>query len=127
MPRSTRGEVEAEFTRAIIKFEKEYLGRGPLDARTFFLSDMIVVRLRGILTPAEMQVAKSQEGQGLVKEMRRQLFETSRPILEALVSDIVGVRVISLHTDMSTRTGERVIVFTVDANLDRLFPPATVN
>ena len=122
MTRRTRGEVEVEFTRAMIKFEKEHLGRGPLDARTFFIQDMILVRLRGILTPAEMQVARTREGQGLVKEMRRQLFEASRPVIEAIVTEVVGVKTVSLHTDMSTQTGERVIVLTVDGNLEKLFP-----
>ncbi|GIK39738.1 MAG: DUF2294 domain-containing protein [Chloroflexota bacterium] len=117
----TRGELEAEFSKAIIKFEKEHLGRGPLDTRTFFLNDMIVVRLRGVLTPAEAKLAESREGQALVKETRRQLFEVSRPLIEAIVEEVVNCKLISLHTDMSTKTGERVIVLTVDANLDELF------
>lgn len=121
MIEKTRGEVEAEFSKAIIKFEKEHLGRGPLDTRTFFLNDMIVVRLRGILTPAEAKLAESREGQALVKETRRQLFEVSRPLIEAIVEEVVNCKLISLHTDMSTKTGERVIVLTVDANLDDLF------
>lgn len=119
--KKTRGEAESEFTKAIIKFEKEYLGRGPLDARTFFLNDMIVVRLRGILTPAEYKLAEKPEGKTLVKESRRQLFESSRPLLEELVREVVGTEVISLHTDMSTKTGERIIVLTVDADLNEKF------
>jgi uncharacterized protein YbcI len=79
---------------------------------------MVVVRLRGVLTPAEAKLAESRDGQALVKETRRRLFEISRPLIEAMVSGILGCRVISLHTDMSTRTGERVVVLTVDANLD---------
>lgn len=121
MPAKTRGELEAEFTKAIIAFEKDYLGRGPVEARTFFIQDMILVRLRGILTPAEAKLAESREGQMLVKESRRQLFETSRPLLESMVRDVTGCGVISLHTDMSTRTGERVVVLTVDANLAERF------
>jgi uncharacterized protein YbcI len=117
----TRGETEAEFTKAIIKFEKEYLGRGPLEARTFFVNDLIVVRLRGVLTPAEMKLAENESGRALVKESRRQLFETSRPILDTIVQEVVGCTLVSLHTDMSTRTGERVIVLTVDVNLDERF------
>ena len=120
MTKKTRGQIEAEFTKSIIKFEKEYLGRGPLEARAFFLNDMILVRLRGVLTPAEMTLAETREGQQLVKETRRQLFESSRPLIEDIVRDIVGCGVISLHTDMSTKTGERVIVLTVDTNLDEL-------
>ena len=121
MPNKTRGELEAEFTRAIITFEKDYLGRGPVEARTFFIQDLILVRLRGILTPAEVKLAENREGQVLVKESRRQLFETSRPLLEALVLELTGCGVVSLHTDMSTRTGERVVVLTVDANLTERF------
>ena len=121
MVRKTRGQLEAEFTKAIIKFEKEYLGRGPLEARTFFIQDMILVRLRGILTPAEAKLAESREGQTLVKETRRQLFESSRPLLEAIVGEVVGCNVVSLHTDMSTKTGERVIILTVDKNLEEQF------
>ena len=119
MKKKTRGEHEAEFTRAMIQFEKEYLGRGPQDVKTTFLGDMILVRLRGILTPAEMKLSESREGQALVKETRRQLFESSRPLIEAMVKDIIGCNLISLHTDMSTKTGERVVVLTVDINLDQ--------
>jgi uncharacterized protein YbcI len=118
--KKTRGEHEAEFTKAMIKFEKEYLGRGPQDVKTIFLGDMILVRLRGILTPAEMKLAESREGRELVKESRRQLFESSRPLIEEIVREIAGCSVISLHTDMSTKTGERMVVLTVDANFDSL-------
>lgn len=121
MPKKTRGETEAEFTRAVIKLEKDYLGRGPADARTFFLNDMIVVRLRGILTPAEVKIAETQDGRDLVKETRRRLFESSRPMIENIVRKIVDCNLISLHTDMSTQTGERIIVLTVDVNLDEMF------
>ncbi|MBL8056816.1 MAG: DUF2294 domain-containing protein [Anaerolineales bacterium] len=118
MPKKTRGELEAELTKAIIKFEKDYLGRGPLEARTFILGDLILMRLRGVLTPAELKLAETREGQALVKETRRQLFETSWPFLESLVRETVGCGLLSLHTDMSTRTGERIVVLTVDQNLD---------
>lgn len=120
MKKKTRGELEAEFTNAMIKFEKEYLGRGPQDVKTIFLSDMILVRLRGILTPAEMKLAESREGRELVKESRRQLFESSRPLIEDMVKEIAGCHVISLHTDMSTKTGERIVVLTVNRNFDSL-------
>ena len=90
MANSTRGQKEAEFTRSMIQFEKEYLGRGPLDARTFFIKDMILVRLTGILTPAEQKLAETREGSVLVKETRRQLFESSRPLLEEMVMQVTG-------------------------------------
>ncbi|MCB0114014.1 MAG: DUF2294 domain-containing protein [Caldilineaceae bacterium] len=120
--RKTRGMVEAEFTRSLIQFEKEHLGRGPADVRTYLLSDMAVVRMQGILTPAEQKLSATAEGRDLVKEMRRQLFENSRDLLEAIVDDVLGCRLVSLHTDMSTVSGERMVVFIVDADLDVLYP-----
>jgi uncharacterized protein YbcI len=121
MANSTRGQKEAEFTRSMIQFEKEYLGRGPLDARTFFIKDMILVRLTGILTPAEQKLTETREGRVLVKETRRQLFESSRPLLEEMVMQVTGTKMISLHTDMSSRTGERIVVMTVDTSLEDVF------
>ena len=121
MPKKkTKGQLEDEFSKAIIQFEIDHFGRGPKDTRTFFLNDMILVRLKGILTPAEIKLSETREGYLLVKETRRQLFETSRPIVEDIVQDVVECKVISMHTDMSTRTGERIIVLTVDQNLDKL-------
>jgi uncharacterized protein YbcI len=118
MEKRNRGVIEDEFTKAIIKFEKEYMGRGPIDARTFLVNDMILVRLRGVLTPAETKLAEEMEGQKLVKQARSQLFETSRSILEKMVKEIVGCNILSLHSDISTQTGERIIVLTVDHNFD---------
>jgi uncharacterized protein YbcI len=78
---------------------------------------MILVRLRGILTPAEQKLAESRDGMLMVKDMRRQLFETSRPFLVDMVRQITGCRLISLHTDMSTSTGERIVVLVIDDHL----------
>ena len=121
MKRKTRGEAEAEIAQGIIKFEKDYLGRGPLDARTFFINDMVLIRLRGLMTPAETKLAENENGLLLVKDSRRQLFESCRSHIYEMVEKIIGCQIISMHTDMSTWTGERVIILTVNTNLDTLF------
>ena len=118
MPQPTRGEVEASLANAIIQFEKDHLGRGPAEARVFIVEDMILVRLRGVLTPAEVKLAQTSEGHGLIKQVRRQLLEGSRSLLEAIVQEMTGSQVVSLHTDISAKTGERVIVFTLTENLE---------
>ena len=110
----TEGQVEAEISEAIIKFEKEYMGRGPEETRTHILNDLVLVRLRGVLTPAEKKLAEEdREGKGrmLIKQLRIELLERGRILLEAIVRDITGRQVLSLHTDISTRTGERIIIF----------------
>ena len=117
MPKPTRGEVEASLANAIIQFEKDHLGRGPAEARVFIVEDVILVRLRGVLTPAEVKLAQTSEGHGLIKQVRRQLLEGSRPLLETIVLEKTGCQVLSLHTDISAKTGERIIVFTLAKNL----------
>ncbi len=115
----SRGQMEAAITKAIIQFEREHLGRGPREARTWIIQDLILVRLKGVLTPAEAKLAQDPEGRNLIKQVRMQLIEGSRSLLEAMVQEITGVSVVSLHSDISTRTGERVIVFTLAEDLEQ--------
>lgn len=114
----TKGQIEAEITEAVIKFEKEYMGRGPLEAKTYIIDDLVLVRLKGVLTQAEYQLAKTSEsarGRELIKQTRIELLERGRALLEAVVESVVGRGIKSLHTDISTLTGERVIIFTLEA------------
>ena len=113
----TKGQIEAEISEAIIKFEKEYMGRGPDETQTYIIGDMVLVRLRGVLTPAEKQLAKSDEnlkGRALIKQVRIELLEKARVLLENIIQDVLGEKVVTMHTDISTITGERVIIFTLE-------------
>lgn len=113
----TKGELEAEISQAIIRFEKEYMGRGPLETKTYLIEDMVLVRLKNVLIPAEYKLAEVehlQRGRQLIKQVRQELIEHGRPLLDVLVRDILRVGVKSLHTDISTKTGERIIVFTLE-------------
>lgn len=120
MALQTRGQMEAEVSRLIIQFEKEHMGRGPENVRTRIFEDVIFVRLSGVLTPAEKLLAKEQDGARLIKEMRLRLVDSSRETLARLVVEVTGCQVVSLHTDLSTRTGERIEVFVLDRNLEHL-------
>ena len=115
MTMKTQGEIEAAVCEGISRFEQEYMGRGPKDSRAHLIGDLLIVRLQGVMTAAEQHLVKtlsSDRGRDLLKETRTQLVETARPILEAMVEEVTGVKVLSLHHDISTATGEEVIVFT---------------
>jgi uncharacterized protein YbcI len=114
----SKGQIEAEISEALIKFEKEYMGRGPEQAKTYIINDMVVIRLQRVLTPAEQQLANTKDGttgRSLIKQVRTELLEKARPLLERIIMDLTGKRVKSLHTDISTITGERVIIFTLES------------
>jgi uncharacterized protein YbcI len=111
----SQGEIEAAICLGISKFEQEYRGRGPKEIHAYLIGDFVVVRLQGLLTPAEQQLANcpSDRGRDLLKQVRSHLIETAKPLMQALVQGITGVAVVSLHHDVSTVTGEAFIVLTL--------------
>lgn len=112
----TPGEIESAVSESMSRFEREYMGRGPKDVRAHLINDLVLVRLQGVLTAAEQHLVKTlqpEKGRDLLKQVRSHLIETARPTMEAMVQGITGVRVLSLHHDISTLTGEEVILVTL--------------
>ena len=116
----TKGEIEAAVNEGISRFEQDYMGRGPKDIHAHLLGDLLVVRLQGVLTAAEQHLVKSlnNKGRDLLKQVRTHLIETARPVLEAMVEKVTGVKVVTMHHDISTTTGEEVILFTLARSPD---------
>ena len=115
----SKGAYEAEISTAITQWEKDFLGRGSLSVKTDILRDMIIVNLQGVLTPAEYRVCETQEGLLNIKRTRSELVESGQNDLMQLILDITGISVNSFHSDLSTITGERVIVFKLEDNFEK--------
>ncbi len=112
----TKGEIEAAVSEGLKRFEQEYMGRGPKDVHAHLIDDLLVVRLEGVLTAAEQHLVKSlpaEKGRDLLKQVRTHLVETARPLMEAMIEELSGQKVLSLHHDISTVTGEEVVLFTL--------------
>jgi uncharacterized protein YbcI len=112
----SQGEIEAAVCEGMAHFEQEYMGRGPKDIRAHLINDLLVVRLHGVLTAAEQHLVKTlpaEKGRELLKQVRTQLIETARGVMETMVQAITGVKVVSLHHDISTTTGEELVIFTL--------------
>ena len=117
----TSGEIEAAICQVVSRFEQEYMGRGPKDIRAHLIGDLVVVRLQDVLTAAERHLVDSlpgEKGRDLLKQVRTHLIEAARPVMEAMVQDITGVKVLTLHHDISTATGEEVVLFTLARSPD---------
>ena len=113
----SRGQMEDEITKALVHWEREYLGRGPTEAKTDILRNMVIVTLKGVLSQAEYHLAQTNDGMALIKKLRQQLVEQGRSQLEEIVFQVTQTKVISLHTDISTKTGERVFIFKLEREL----------
>lgn len=112
----TQGEIEAAVCEGISRFEQDYMGRGPKDIHTYLINDLLIVRLKGVLTVAEQQLVASlpaEKGRDLLKQVRIHLVETARPVMETMIQEVTGTSVVSLHHDVSTVTGEEVLIFTL--------------
>ncbi len=113
-----KGQLEDVITKRLIQWEKEYMGRGPTEGKTDIIRDMIIVSLKGVFSIAEERLARDLEGTILVKKLRQELVEQGRAQLEEILHEITSSRVVSMHTDLSTKTGERIFIFRMDRPFD---------
>lgn len=112
----TQGRIEADACEGMSRFEQEFMGRGPKDIHAHLVGNLLVIRLQGVLTAAEQHLVKTlspEKGRDLLKQVRIHLIETARPLLEAMIHEATGATVVSLHHDISTVTGEEVVLFTL--------------
>jgi uncharacterized protein YbcI len=112
----SQGEIEAAVCEGITRFEQDYMGRGPKDIRTHLIGDLLIVRLKGVLTAAEQHLVRAlsaEKGRDLLKQVRTHLIETARPMMEAMIEKAADVKIVSLHHDISTITGEEIMIFTL--------------
>ena len=117
----TKGQTEAKISEAINRFEIEYMGRGPKQIKTTIIQDLVVVRLKGFLSQSEQKLAENPQGVELLKKVRSTLFENAREYLESLIKEVVNIDIVSTYSDVSTKTGEKIIVLALDKNLEETF------
>lgn len=113
----TRKRAECEIAESITRFKKDYMGRGPLETRVYILDDMVIVRMKDAFTPAERKLAEQIDCKkcwDAIKQMRSLLVEQGRDQLEGLIFEALGIKVVSLHDDISTKTGESVLIFILE-------------
>ena len=116
VPIKTQGEIEAAICESINRFQRDYMGRGPKGIRVHLIGDLLLVRLHCLLTVPEQHMVKTlpaEKGRDLLKQVRSHLIEAARPVMEPMIHEATGVKVLSLHHDISTVTGEEVLFFTL--------------
>ncbi len=116
----TKGQVESKISEAISKFEIEQMGRGPEKIRTIIFQDLVIIRLKGFLSPSEKNLAQNRDGIELIKKVRTALFENARYDLEEAIKSVIDAEVISTYSDVSTKTGEKIIVIVMDKNIEEI-------
>ncbi|MFJ7938159.1 DUF2294 domain-containing protein [Peribacillus sp. NPDC096622] len=116
---NSKKKLEAEISAAFITFQRELMGRGPQEAKTYIVQDMIITRFKGVLTVEEKHLVSQDTGRKLVKEMRQVLREMYSKDFEEIVKRLTKCNVLSSHSDISTKMEERLEVFIVDRDLEK--------
>ncbi|MFC3342480.1 DUF2294 domain-containing protein [Paenibacillus abyssi] len=114
----TKGMIEASVSKALTQWERDFLGRGSVEVKTDILRNMIVVLLKGVMTPAEKLLSKEKDSMLSIKKIRSDMIEAGLPELKSMIHESTSFQVVSFHTDISTKTGERLMVFMLDGNLE---------
>ncbi|NMA61682.1 MAG: DUF2294 domain-containing protein [Firmicutes bacterium] len=117
----TKGELEAAMGNAVLKFEREYFGRGPREISTHVVKDLVLIRQRGILTPAEEQVRNNPESVELIQRLRETLLRNNQEVLRVTLQNLTQAQVLALYTDLSVEHSEKFMVFTFDQDLEARF------
>lgn len=106
--------VEGAINEAVLRFQTEIVGRGPESIRTTILQDMVIIRMKGSLTKEESYLVKHERGRYLVKQMRQVLREQFSSEMQDMIERETGYKVVSSHSDISTKTGERIEIFILE-------------
>jgi len=117
MIKLTPGQIADTIAKKATKFYQEALGVGPRETRVYIVEDMIIVRTKGRLLLIEQALIKNKQIE-LVKNIRQVFHEITTPKLGRMISEITSHKVISSHSDISTKTGERTEVFVLDTDYE---------
>lgn len=120
----SKGQMEARICEAFNRFEIDYMGRGPRQIKAYILQDMIIVRMVGFLSQSERKLAETAQGVEQIKKLRSMLFENAKADIEAMIIPIIQMNIVSIHSDVSTKSGEKIVLFTLGSNLEECLQTA---
>jgi uncharacterized protein YbcI len=113
-----QGAVRAAVSNAMVGLKKEFYGKGPVAAKTYFEDDYVFVVLEGGLTRSEDTLLAAGEAD-LVRTYRLKFQEAMTATITSAIEEIVGRRVLSYHSQIvfdPTRTIEIFVLESPDAD-----------
>jgi uncharacterized protein YbcI len=89
----THGDVLTAISDGMVSLLKEYYGRGPTQAKTYYHDDLVVCVLRGGFTRVEQTLLDGGQGRAVIQQ--RMIFqEVMRERFEAVIEHATGRPVI---------------------------------
>jgi uncharacterized protein YbcI len=89
----THGDVLTAISKGMVVLLKEFYGRGPTRAKTYYEDDLVVCLLRGGYSRVEQTLLEGGRGASVIQQ-RMDFQELMRERFEAVIEDATGRRVI---------------------------------
>ncbi len=99
MPQEASGSLRTALANAMVGMKKQLYGRGPTAAKAWILDDYVFVAMEGGLTRNEETLLADGKGD-LVREYRLSFEETVAPTAMGAVSELLGRRVLTYHSQI---------------------------
>lgn len=115
----TKGQIQDSITKQAITLYKELLGTGPKNIRTYIIDDMVIIRSEGKLLPIEKILLEGRGGVEMVKDLRKVLHERTTEQFSKIIEKETERKVVSSHSDISTKSGEIVKIFILDISFEK--------
>lgn len=115
----SKKELETAISQAMERFVEEQMGECPRKVVTSVMKDVIIVRIKSNLIPAERYMMRYQKGSEIIRELKIKLIERAKPLLDAMIKNLTGADIIDLHSDVCVETGERVEIFTLKKDIEK--------
>ena len=96
--RLSGGQLTAAICNAVVRIQREYLGRGPNKARASIRDDTIVVIMQDTLTKAEQSLVADGRQEEVVR-IRRSFQRTMRPDIVTAVEELTARKVVAFMSD----------------------------
>jgi len=114
MEHKMKQKIESAVSQAMVKFLKVQMGEETETVITQVMGDIVIVKVKGILPPAERHMVRNQQGQRLIKDMKGRLIEKAKPLLEAMIKDLTDLEVVDIQSSFDVNTDEYIEVFKLD-------------
>jgi uncharacterized protein YbcI len=85
-------DVRGNISRRIVQLHKEYYGRGPTKAKTYYEDDLVVVLMRGGFTRVEETLLREGRGDSVIQQ-RMDFQEVMVERFEQVIEEETGRKV----------------------------------
>ena len=98
----TPGDVQRNISRKLVALHKEFYGKGPTKAKTYYLDDVVLLLMRGGFSKVEETLLAEGRGDAVIRqraEFQQVMAERFREVIESEIGRKVVAAMSTSHQD----------------------------